>query len=70
MKKNLPEIITEVLRQRAPTLIEDTAGLYRHAAVLVPLFNDGGEYKLLFTKRTRRVEAHKGQISFPGGGVE
>ncbi|MCJ7594086.1 MAG: CoA pyrophosphatase [Desulfobacterales bacterium] len=70
MKKDLPEIITEVLSQRAPTLIEDTGGLYRHAAVLVPLFNDGGEYKLLFTKRTRRVEAHKGQISFPGGGVE
>jgi len=70
MKKDLPEIITEVLSHRVPTLIEDTGGLYRHAAVLVPIFNDGGGYKLLFTKRTRKVEAHKGQISFPGGAVE
>ena len=70
MKKDLPAIVAEILGNRAPVLIEDREGLYRHAAVLVPLFNDGGEYKLLFTKRTRQVEAHKGQISFPGGGVE
>jgi 8-oxo-dGTP pyrophosphatase MutT (NUDIX family) len=37
------------------------------AAVLAPLFHDGHEWRVLFTKRTDRVEAHKGQVSFPGG---
>ena len=38
--------------------------------MLIPLFKDKGEYKILFTKRTNRVEEHKGQISFPGGSVD
>ena len=37
------------------------------AAVLVPLYEKGGEYYILFTKRTEKLEHHKGQISFPGG---
>jgi 8-oxo-dGTP pyrophosphatase MutT (NUDIX family) len=37
------------------------------AAVLVPLFNDGKEYRLLLTQRSSDVLQHKGQISFPGG---
>lgn len=40
---------------------------YRPAGVLVPLLNDGDRWRVLFTKRTDRVESHKGQISFPGG---
>ena len=37
------------------------------AAVLVPLVRQGGEWHILFTRRTDRVESHKGQVSFPGG---
>jgi len=37
------------------------------AGVLVPLFEAGGELKLLFTQRTLTVKDHRGQISFPGG---
>jgi 8-oxo-dGTP pyrophosphatase MutT (NUDIX family) len=40
---------------------------YRHAAVLIPLFFKDGRAHMLFTKRTDKVEHHKGQISFPGG---
>ena len=40
---------------------------YKHAAVLIPIFFKNGEAHLLFTKRTDKVETHKGQISFPGG---
>ncbi len=40
---------------------------YKKAAVLIPLFFKDGESHLLFTKRTDKVETHKGQISFPGG---
>ena len=37
------------------------------AAVLLPLFERGGDYHLLFTKRTEHLNHHRGEISFPGG---
>lgn len=40
------------------------------AAVLLPLLRMEGEWHLLFTRRTERVEAHKGQVSFPGGACD
>jgi 8-oxo-dGTP pyrophosphatase MutT (NUDIX family) len=40
---------------------------YREAAVLIPIFFKDNAAHLLFTKRTDKVEHHKGQISFPGG---
>ncbi len=39
----------------------------KSAAVLVPLTYVIDEWHLLFTRRTERVESHKGQVSFPGG---
>lgn len=39
----------------------------RNAAVLVPLTYVNDEWLLLFTRRTDRVQSHKGQVSFPGG---
>jgi 8-oxo-dGTP pyrophosphatase MutT (NUDIX family) len=44
-------------------------GLQR-AAVLIPLFPQGGTLHLLLTQRTETVEHHKGQISFPGGAMD
>jgi 8-oxo-dGTP pyrophosphatase MutT (NUDIX family) len=40
------------------------------AAVLVPLVWSDEEWHLLFTRRTDRVESHKGQVSFPGGACD
>ena len=40
------------------------------AAVLVPLVWHEDEWHLLFTRRTDRVESHKGQVSFPGGACD
>jgi len=40
------------------------------AAVLVPLYPKDGQWHILLTKRTDRVEHHKGQVSFPGGAVD
>lgn len=42
----------------------------RPAAVLMPLFFDSGEWHLLFTRRSDRLNDHKGQVSFPGGAWE
>lgn len=68
--KELPWIIRDLLNRRTPKVIEPQGASLRHAAVLIPLFKSGSDYRILFTKRTDRVEAHKGQISFPGGGIE
>ena len=51
------------------------AGMYedvklRCAAVLILLVWWKEEWQLVFTRRTERVEHHKGQVSFPGGGCE
>ena len=40
------------------------------AAVLLPLTYYGDEWHVLFTRRTDRVESHKGQVSFPGGACD
>jgi 8-oxo-dGTP pyrophosphatase MutT (NUDIX family) len=40
------------------------------AAVLVLLYEHEGRIHVVFQKRTETVDAHKGQISFPGGGVD
>ena len=66
-RDDLPLRIRALLSRRKPGLIEDRGAVYRHGAVLIPLFRDREEYKILFTKRTDTLEAHKGQMSFPGG---
>src|SRR5512138_3172184 len=40
------------------------------AAVLIPLVWHDEEWHLLYTRRTDRVESHKGQVSFPGGACD
>jgi 8-oxo-dGTP pyrophosphatase MutT (NUDIX family) len=42
----------------------------RCAAVLVPLVRFDDQWHLLYTRRTDRVESHKGQVSFPGGACD
>ena len=37
------------------------------AAVLVPLYLDDGELRIVFTKRGDDLRRHAGEISFPGG---
>ena len=36
----------------------------------MPIFRGPEDYYFLLTLRTQSVETHKGQISFPGGGME
>ncbi|MEM8963018.1 MAG: CoA pyrophosphatase [Acidobacteriota bacterium] len=42
----------------------------RQAAVLVPLYVDTNELWTLLTKRSEQLPHHKGQMAFPGGGLE
>ena len=40
------------------------------AAVLIPMAWFEDEWHLLYTRRTNKVETHKGQVSFPGGACD
>ena len=40
------------------------------AAVLVALFTEAGEARVVLTRRAAGLRAHRGQVSFPGGRIE
>ncbi|MFM9972491.1 MAG: CoA pyrophosphatase [Burkholderiales bacterium] len=42
----------------------------RAASVLIPIIERDAGLTVLFTRRTEHLQAHAGQISFPGGGAE
>jgi 8-oxo-dGTP pyrophosphatase MutT (NUDIX family) len=60
-KEEIRRIITGRQRQSLP--LEKK----RLAAVLVPLYMEGGGLQILLIKRTEHVKTHQGQIAFPGG---
>lgn len=59
----------EVIQERLKNYRKKTESFphLRPASVLLPLYKREDELFLLFTRRTEKVEHHKGQISFPGG---
>ena len=65
---DLADLIRGKLAHRPRRTLNDD-GL-RRAAVLIPLFPEEGEPRVLFTRRTDTVQDHKGQISFPGGAAD
>jgi len=65
LKEMKKEKIRRLLRNKGKP-ITDRPDL-KPAAVLVPLFQKNWKTHILLTKRTDRVEHHKGQVSFPGG---
>ena len=40
------------------------------AAVLVPIISNKEGYKILLTQRSKKLDDHAGQISFPGGRID
>ena len=42
----------------------------RPAAVLVPLFEEDGEARVVLTKRPDTMPSHRGDVAFPGGKVQ
>ena len=40
------------------------------AAVLVALFEEGGEARVVLTRRSVELRTHRGQVSFPGGRID
>ena len=50
--------------------IEIDAPELKRASVLIPIIRDREQYALIFSRRAENLQAHSGQIAFPGGGVE
>ena len=46
------------------------AGGGRPAAVLVPLFEEDGEVRVLLTVRSDQLRSHQGEVAFPGGRLD
>ncbi len=40
------------------------------SAVLVGLFDEGGEARVVLTRRSTQLRTHRGQVSFPGGRID
>jgi len=43
---------------------------FRRSAVLVGLFEEAGEARVLLTRRSAGLRSHRGEVSFPGGGID
>src|ERR1035437_1393902 len=41
-----------------------------NAAVLAVLFEEDGEARLVFTRRSSSLRSHRGEVSFPGGRLD
>ena len=65
---DLPERLRRALAERPLTVEAEWRA--RPAAVLVPLYLTDGSWNALFTRRTKTVDSHRGQVSFPGGQIE
>jgi 8-oxo-dGTP pyrophosphatase MutT (NUDIX family) len=67
IKVHLQQVQEQNMKYR-PTMPGVGMNTKQPAAVLIPIFQDDGVWKMLFIKRTHHHEDHhSGQIAFPGG---
>lgn len=67
----LPERVRSVYpRERAGLVSPVAAEGAEQSAVLVPLYDLGGELHVVLTRRSWNLRTHKGEVSFPGGRAE
>ena len=62
-----PEQLRELLLEPEEAAGMDSTGGSTDAAVLIPLYLDGGDLHAVYTKRRDDLSKHAGEISFPGG---
>ena len=64
------ERLRQVLSKEIPVPREKLANNAKGAAVLVPIFERGGELHVVYIRRADHVASHQGQVAFPGGRVD
>jgi 8-oxo-dGTP pyrophosphatase MutT (NUDIX family) len=67
-----PDIGVERVLGPAILVNESNAPVVRevNAAVLAALFEEGGEARLILTRRASGMRTHRGEVSFPGGRLD
>jgi 8-oxo-dGTP pyrophosphatase MutT (NUDIX family) len=55
---------------RAPVAPQAAPPSPARAGVLVPLFEEGGEARVVLTRRSSSLRSHTGQVAFPGGRLD
>lgn len=60
-----PPLLTE--REGTPGQLWPTQA---NAGVLVPLFEEDGQARIVLTRRSTELRTHQGQVSFPGGRLD
>lgn len=68
MNQPLIEQLRQALGEQQ--IVNPPLGDLKPAAVLVLLYPEGDDYKVVLTKRTALVASHKGEVCFPGGRFE
>src|SRR5580692_9359361 len=64
------ETIRRKLSTVTPPPREALANKSNAAAVLIPVFERGGELHIVYIRRSDHVASHRGQVAFPGGRVD
>jgi 8-oxo-dGTP pyrophosphatase MutT (NUDIX family) len=67
---NIHDYLTTIrlrLRDAASVPLPPPGTEKKAAAVLIPIFERGGELHVLYTRRSDRLMSHRGQVAFPGG---
>ncbi len=65
---NKKKIGKELLSRKVEKNLEPNG--FASASVLIPLLNRENDSHILFTKRSKHVKQHEGEVSFPGGILE
>ena len=69
----LPDDIDEERVLGAGMMVSETNApgvRFINAAVLALLFEESGESRLVFTRRSSSLRSHRGEVSFPGGRLD
>ena len=71
-RSQVSESVLERVRNALSSRVAQTVDGYglKQSAVLLLSYPKQGQYHVLFNKRTDKVEFNKGEICFPGGGVD
>ena len=66
----LAEVLARLEELPSPKMPDPAESGARQAAVLVALFEEDGEARVILTKRPETMPSHRGEIAFPGGGFD
>jgi 8-oxo-dGTP pyrophosphatase MutT (NUDIX family) len=68
--KNIQVLLDNQRKRSEPFDNQLKNKLIKKAAILIPFVCVNGCWSLLFTRRAETLKNHRGQVSFPGGGME